>query len=378
MMKSYYQFVAVLMGLMSFYTPSAFAQDADVATVSEAEVSAEVEDDPTAGQEVEINEDNYRRFMELRDPLQQRNAMPETAYKSQAQMQKLDKLPEESQKHLRNQLREIIVQGDPWKPGDEDTTYPYVASVAAEKNPSLQKLEAEAWGELVNSYHQREAQIYGNSRRSSAAAAPGNPGDGGQSGNPGNKAIGKDAKQRGEGQQANQENSAGEHAAAGSYSSNPSNNQAMISTAGVSQNALEFLQRYSGTGSSSETADQNSQPSPPNNQQTVSNREAQNALEFLNTQSDSASSSNSEQSNPELTESDTRIVVKQEDAQNALDYLSGGSATTDSTADTDTISIEDLLNAQGLRGVMQTAPLATDEHSNKKPVETPIDKDGGG
>ncbi len=370
MMKSYCQFVAVLMGLMLFYAPSAFTQDADVATVSEAEVSAEVEDDATAGQEVEINEDNYRRFMELRDPLQQRYAMPETAYKSQAQMQKLDKLPEESQKHLRNQLREIIVQGDPWKPGDEDTIYPYVASVAAEKNPSLQKQEAEAWGELVNSYHQREAQIYGNSRRSSAAAAPGNPG--------GRNAIGKDAKQRGGGQQANQENSAGENAAAGSYSSNPANNQAMKSSAGVSQNALEFLQRYSGTGSSPETADQNRQTSPANNQQRVSNQEAQNALEFLNSRSDSASSSNSERSNPEFTESDTRIEVKQEDAQNALDYLSGGSATTDSTADTDTISIEDLLNAQGLRGVMQTAPLATDGNSTKKPVETPIDKDGGG
>jgi len=59
-----------------------------------------------------------------------RNIIPENIFKPESGSQKLDKLPEESQKHLRNQLREIIVQGNEWKPGDEETEYPYSPSAA--------------------------------------------------------------------------------------------------------------------------------------------------------------------------------------------------------------------------------------------------------
>ena len=367
-MKLHNQFAGLLAGLMLLYVPSAFAQHEDTATASEPELTTDADDDIAAGQEVEINEDNYRQFMELKDPLQQRNAIPETAYKSQAQMQKLDKLPEESQKHLRNQLREIIVQGDPWKPGDEDTQYPFTPSEAAEKNPSLNKLETEAWGELVDSYHQREAQIYGNASRSAAAAAPGSPGGGSSGNNDGS--AGKDAAQGGAGQQANQENSSRENGAAGSYSPNSSNDQAVKSTDGVSQNAMEFLKSHSGAGSSPETAGQTSQTPPASNQPGVSDEEAQNALDFLSKNSSTTSNSESAQSNPEAPERDEKIEVSQEDAQNALDYLSGGTAAAkDASTDADTISIEDLLNAQGVSG--------TNGNNNKEELAKPVDKDGG-
>jgi len=116
-----------LIGLLTIstllYVPAGFSQDDESALPSQTEsegATAENADTP-AGQEVEVNEDNYRQFMELKDVRQQRNMLPENAYQSKSGMQKLDELPEESQKHLRNQLREIIVQRDQWQPGDEET-----------------------------------------------------------------------------------------------------------------------------------------------------------------------------------------------------------------------------------------------------------------
>ena len=45
------------------------------------------------GQEVEVNEDNYRQFMELQDDLRQRQVLPEESFQSRSGDQKLDKLP---------------------------------------------------------------------------------------------------------------------------------------------------------------------------------------------------------------------------------------------------------------------------------------------
>ena len=147
------------------------AQDEDTTLPSaeDAEASTTTEAEAPSSQEVEINQDNYRQFMELKDAMRQRDIIPENIFKPASGSQKLDKLPEESQKHLRNQLREIIVQGDSWKPGNEGTEYPYTPSAAASKDPSLENQEQEAWGELVGSYHDREAQIYENSSGSQAA-----------------------------------------------------------------------------------------------------------------------------------------------------------------------------------------------------------------
>lgn len=199
----------------------------------------------SSSQEVEVNEDMYRQFMELKDARQQRMIMPEDAFKPGSGSQKLDKLPEESQKHLRNQLREIILQGDAWQPGDENTQYPYVPSEAALANTDLQKQEAEAWGELLDSYHKREAQIYENSARTKAAmasskSAPGSDGEGSSqnrasSANPGGQAQpGEQSNQQSRSRQAGNDQQEAPKAARITSSS---------SSAGVSQNAKEFLQR---------------------------------------------------------------------------------------------------------------------------------------
>ncbi len=194
-----------------------------------------------AGQEVEINEDNYRQFMELKDPNLQREIIPENAFKPGSGLQKLDNLPEESQKHLRNQLREIIVQGDPWQPGDEETEYPYTPSEAAGNNPALEKEEMEAWGELVDSYHDRESQIYENSSGSQAARGSEQGSSNSQQNGQGSPGGGQEGEGS-EGQQGGQEGQPNQSETEGTYSVNGSGNPDAKSTAGVSQNAMEFLQ----------------------------------------------------------------------------------------------------------------------------------------
>jgi hypothetical protein len=222
------------------FSPAILAQA--TATVPVVE---EQENPVSSGQEVEINEDNYRQFMELRDPRQQRSIMPEDAFKPASGSQKLDELPEESQKHLRNQLREIIVRGDQWQPGDEATDYPYVPSEAAANNSELQKQEAEAWGELVDSYHKREGQIYENSARTRAAMAS----DSELSGNPGGgqgekQGASENSGGQGESGQASEQKSRSEQDSKEAEKlANTSNVTNSSSSAGVSQNAMEFLQR---------------------------------------------------------------------------------------------------------------------------------------
>lgn len=233
-----------LTGLISIplfmYTLAGIAQDEELADAAGSEVLDR--ETVAADQEVEINEDNYRQFMELRDAGLERNILPETAYKSRAGLQKIENLPEESQKHLRNQLREIIINGDEWQPGDEGTDYPYVPSVAADTDPALQKLEAEAWLELVDHYHKREAEIYANSSRSMAAGA--SDGASGSSSDGGKGPSSSGAGQGGEDQQTNQQSDSEQSSSTDSYSPNTTHKANTVSTAGSAQNALEFLKSH--------------------------------------------------------------------------------------------------------------------------------------
>lgn len=248
-MKQCKYFFKILFVLWVFPSFSGMAQ-----TVAGAEDTAVTPASPgnPASQEVEVSEDNYRRFMELKDRQQRRNIIPETVFKPQGSLQKIAALQEESQKHLRNQLRDIILQSEQWKPGDELQLYPYIPSASAQNSQSLQRQEAEAWDELLAGYHQREAEIYANATGSEAAMASANgqsdqneasddsdKGDGDkEDGNKGdgNKEGGNKGKQAAEASNAGQNG-----ASADSYSPNSSNGAASPVTAGISQNALEFL-----------------------------------------------------------------------------------------------------------------------------------------
>jgi hypothetical protein len=253
-MKTQFYISGLLSLCVLLFVQPVAGQDNEPAPPSakDVEASAPVEPETPASQEVEINEDNYRQFMELKDANLQREVIPENAFKPGSGLQKLEKLPEESQKHLRNELREIIVQGNPWQPGDEQGDFPYTPSAAAANNPGLEKQEREAWGELVDSYNQREAQIYANSAGTQAArrtedGTGARPGNGQQSGGDGGQ-----TSEGNSGQPSTGERKPGQSDSEGTYSPGASSDPNAGSTAGVSQNAMEFLQGLGQGGSNTE------------------------------------------------------------------------------------------------------------------------------
>jgi hypothetical protein len=453
----HYQLAVLLAVSVFLFSPLLFAQD-DVATPPAETDSEQVPAEETelpASQEVEMNEDNYRQFMELKDAREQRNMMPENAFKPGSGLQKLDDLPEDSQKHLRNQLREIIVQGDQWKPGDEATDYPYSPSEAASKNQPLQKQEKEAWGELVDGYHQREAEIHANSARSGAASAAGPPGGGTGSGQEDGEEDGS-GEQSGQGEQNDQQSSSDQAGNEGSYSPNGSNDPNAKSTEGVSQNAMEFLKKMGNQGGNAEegsdtptggnsgqgelqaqTGEQgNSQQGEPAgsgsqgaSSESTTNSTAgtsQNAMEFLqgsgnqdgdagegntessaadngqgqegsDTQAQTGQQSEDEQTQHTATPSTTAPPVSSEDSaasvtegatQNALEYLMGDEVqsadttvdevqTSESAGDPEGIlTIEDLLNARGVGDVTGTKSQGAVDDPEEIPAKNTSDKDG--
>lgn len=401
-MNRHIQLSRLLGLLLILYFPLGFAQSEE--TVQEVEPQ---DASAPAGQEVEINEDNYRQFMELRDARGQRNMLPENAFKPGSGAEKLDKLPEESQKHLRNQLREIIMQGDQWQPGDETGDYPYVPSAAANTNTPLEKQEAEAWGELVDNYHQREQQIYENSARSQAAMANGSsPGSG--SGNNDGSGEGE-AGQGAEGQESGQQSQGGQGGAADSYSPNAQDDPNATNSEGVSQNAMEFL---SGKGNQVAQAGETNSGEMNNGETSDGGGEsAQNGSQDGTQSQQGDESQNQSGNNPadSPTASATAKVETQSDtgaSQNALEYLAGGQQQT-SQADgnspgeegTDesmplpelpslrgpatgtsmegTLNIQDLINAQGVSNVPGTGSPVPGGSRGSIPDDDP-DKDGDG
>ncbi len=345
-MKEHLKIIGLLSVSVFLYTPTGLTQDAEQSSSKDTNVPA--------SQEVEINEDNYRQFMELKNARQQRNILPEDAFKPNAGLQKLDKLPEDSQKHLRNQLREIIVQGDQWQPGDESKHYPYVPSKAASTSPELQKKEAEAWGELVDSYHKREAEIYENSARSQAAMAPDGAANGGS--NTGSGSPGDGTGQAGAGGEESRESRPEQSGSTDSYSPSASNDPNARNTGGVSQNAMEFLkgqgltkQGPGGAGEntsspvgdsqqgdaleqSEQTADAGQSTSESNSVATASNDAEANSMagSSQNAQQDSKEQQAASNAPPTLTSLESGSEPEGESttgvSQNALEYLTGESA----------------------------------------------------
>ena len=441
-----------------------FAQDNEPALPSATGAGETVPEEETpAAQEVEISEDNYRQFMELKDAMRQRDVIPENVFKPGSGLQKLDSLPEESQKHLRNQLREIIVQGDEWQPGDEETEYPYTPSPAAGTNPALEKQELEAWGELVDSYHERESQIYENSsgmqtargsEQGSSNSQQNGAGSGERQGQNGEGSEGQQAGQQGNPNQADTE---------GTYSLNGSADSSADSTAGVSQNAMEFLRGLGQGGSPGESAQNDRQAESPES----TSGATQNAMEFLQgstgqaeglADSGTGQDGGSGESNPASSESaqgqgesdggaqgetqamaqetgsqadtkgagqegeqadsqegeqaqdsqlaessDSSVTISQPGnnildspnqpeeestagaSQNALEYLTGEDPRAEAGEDQPegTLSIQDLLNAQGIGESTNVAPMTTGSGDEGQADEGQADedkpeKDGGG
>jgi len=198
-----------------------------------------------SSEQVEESEEAYRRRMELEGARDQ-ETFSNTSYSSQAKQQKIDKLPKESQKNIRDQITDVIIESDEWEPSDVLKEYPYDATEAARKDPELREQEEEAWAEQVEKYHEREAAAFG-------ATRPPMPGSGQQQAGTGSNGEGQQPGEQGSGNegagqdggQASEDGSG----SAGSYEPYQSRSQSdddEMSTAGVSESALDFIRGKQG------------------------------------------------------------------------------------------------------------------------------------
>lgn len=342
-MKKWYQFLSSsIIALLLLTTPvSGQENEPAPSSVPNGGESASTEAERPAGQEVEINEDNYRQFMELRDAMQQRDVIPENIFKPGSGLQKLEKLPEESQKHLRNQLREIIVQGDPWQPGDETTEYPYSPSAAASTDPVLEKQELEAWGELVASYHDRESQIYENSSGSQAARGSEQGSSNAQNGT-GQPGSNSQVGEGNQGQEAGQESSRDQAATEGTFSLNGSTDPNANNTAGVSQNAMEFLQGMGQGGGSAGRGEQGDSATP-------SGAQSQVQTDPINGAGLNAPANNDTPNSARDTTSESVAGT----SQNAMEFLKGNNGQGEGAGESSTASAGENEKQGGAQGSNQ-------------------------
>jgi len=372
--KSYITISLLVTGLL--LAPLLLAQD-------EAPVTEPVDEKANKGsQETEYTDDNYRRFMELKDQPTRTSTLPTNSYQSGTE--KLDELPEASQKHLRNQLREIILESDEWAPGDENGEYPFVASEAGEKKPELKQQEAEAWGELVGKYHEREAQIYANAERSNSAAmtdsgqsdsaraqastdeSAGN--EGSNTGEGADKGEQKRPGQEGQSAQTQAANSRneGSDSSSSSASANAGDPNA-ISTSGVSQSALEYLTGSSQQQNQQATSSDAGETGNPSQQAAAQQAASQQAAAQQTTAQQQAaaesaaaeSQSLSQQQSPQQQSPQQQNSEQQDQQQDASEFI---------VISKGTLSIKELQNARG---------ITSSTGGNSIPEPPPRKKDDG-
>jgi hypothetical protein len=226
-------------------------------------------------EQAEAREDAYRKRMELEGSRDQ-DTFANTTYSSQTKQEKIDKLPKESRDNIRDQLMGVIIENGQWEPFDALREYPYEPSEAAQENPGLREREVEAWAEQMEKYHQREAIAFGASRPSmpgnDSRQAGGSPDSNGQQGeHQGSEGESEgDGEQQGDsqgdegesqgegGQQGSPDSSSSSASSYDPYQSQASDEADEISTAGVSESALDFLRarqaQGTGTGSAGQAA----------------------------------------------------------------------------------------------------------------------------
>lgn len=208
--------------------------------VTLAQDTAAGEDEDGSSEQVEQSDDSYRRQMELEDARSRDRTYIDNTYSPSANLEKIDKLPQESRDNIRDQLVDIIMENGEWEPKDALEEYPYTATGTAQSDPELKEREQEAWDEQIEKYHEREAAAFGAHR--GPVPGPGNPAgqeggqEGGQQGD-GSQQGGQDGQDGGEGGK-NGDGSAGTYQP-GQSGSNGSAEE--VSTRGVSESALDFL-----------------------------------------------------------------------------------------------------------------------------------------
>jgi hypothetical protein len=283
-------------------------------------------DQDGSSQQVEESDEAYRRRMELEDARRANPTYTDPSDSYRRDLEKIDKLPEESRENIRDQLIDVIMQSDDWEPSDALEEYPYQPTAAAQADSELMQQEQEAWDEQIEKYHARESAAFGAYR--GPAPGPGNPdgAEGGQGGDGGQQGQQGQEGQQG-GQQGGQGNE-GSESQAGTYQpyeSQSSSRDPSESTAGVAESALDFLMnRQNGTSSAQaggqQASQQGGQPSSADESSQASEQQQQVARESSSQQAQSSQEQAEDSQEPdEPTEQDMRGIIAIED----LDKLEG-------------------------------------------------------
>lgn len=206
-----------------------------------AQDSEQADDDDGTSERVEQRDDSYRQQMELEDARSRDRTYIDNTYTQKANQEKIDKLPTESRENIRDQLVDIIVENGEWEPKDALAEYPYTPTAAAEADSELMQQEQEAWDEQIEKYHEREAAAFGTHR--GPVPGPGNPtgAEGGQQGEGQQQGEQGSGGQQGGGQDGSGQSGAGSAGTYQPYESSSSTSEDEVSTAGVSESALDFL-----------------------------------------------------------------------------------------------------------------------------------------
>ena len=175
-----------------------------------------------ASQQVEESDEAFRRRMELEDARYRDPTYTDPVDTYKRELEKIDKLPEESRDNIRDQLIDVIMTNGEWEPSDALEEYPYTPTAAAQGDPKLAQQEQEAWEEQVEKYHERESEAFGAYR--GPVQGPGNP-DGPEGSAGGSQGGGQESGQQGQqgqeggqqGQQGGQEGDQGEQSEDGTY-----------------------------------------------------------------------------------------------------------------------------------------------------------------
>jgi hypothetical protein len=283
--------------LILFGLPIAFAQDSEPA-----------EDEDGSSEQVEQRDDAFRRQMELEDARSRDRTYVDSTYGQKAELEKIDKLPEESRDNIRDQLVDVIMENGDWEPKDALEEYPYAPTEAAQSDPELKEQEQEAWDEQVEKYHEREAAAFGAHR--GPVPGPGNPTgqEGGQQGE--DSQQGQQGGEQGSGQggqDGDGESGGGTEGTYQPYQPGSNGSEDEVSTAGVSESALDFLRGKQGQ----------QQPPPQGAQEQAA--DAQQAQAEASEENSDQAQAEPQQESSEVVDRDTRGIIAIED----LDKLEG-------------------------------------------------------
>jgi hypothetical protein len=85
-------------------------------------------DEDGSSKQTEQSDESFRRSRELEDARARDRTYVDNTYTAQTELEKIDKLPEESRDNIRDQLVDIIVEDGEWEPSDALKEYPYEAT----------------------------------------------------------------------------------------------------------------------------------------------------------------------------------------------------------------------------------------------------------